>query len=403
MTFRTKLLGAMMLIVFAITALGLFLAQRQLTQNAEQGLEREFQAQVALLHRIQAIQHAALAERCRVLAQKPRIHAALEDNALDLLYLNARDELRDLMRRESGNGSDETVSSTLSTTFYRFLDSNGSVIKPEDALEVGKLTLEEEKELNLGKLPNEPQAGYLIRDGNGKGDTIDAVIAMPIVSTETAQPIAAIVVGVKPIEPAPNLRARNIESGIWLKGQLFLSSLAKLLSSAELNRELNRVINLPHTADKTLRIETENHSYLVLYQQLNSGSLFPAAYEICLYPLEGLLVRQRQLRWQILTAGLLLLLGAFAVSHFASTRLSLPVTKLAHESAEARADQERAEAALERTSIELQRAARFSANTSHQLKTPITVLRAGLEELRSHENLSPEGREEIAALKTSRN
>src|SRR4029077_16266220 len=57
-----------------------------------------------------------------------------------------------------------------------------------------------------------------------------------------------------------------------------------------------------------------------------------------------------------------------------------------------------AEAALERTSKDLQRAARFSANTSHQLKTPITVLRAGLEELRSHENLSPEGLEEVAAL-----
>src|SRR3954471_20717405 len=111
MTFRTKLLGAMMLIVFAITALGLFLAQRQLTENAAQGLEREFQAQVALLHRIQAIHHAALSERCRVLAQKPRIHAALEDNGLDLLYPNARDELRDLMNRDSGA---ETPSSTLS-------------------------------------------------------------------------------------------------------------------------------------------------------------------------------------------------------------------------------------------------------------------------------------------------
>jgi hypothetical protein len=29
--------------------------------------------------------------------EKPRIHAALEDNALDLLYPSAKDELRDLM------------------------------------------------------------------------------------------------------------------------------------------------------------------------------------------------------------------------------------------------------------------------------------------------------------------
>jgi signal transduction histidine kinase len=74
------------------------------------------------------------------------------------------------------------------------------------------------------------------------------------------------------------------------------------------------------------------------------------------------------------------------------------VTKLALDSAKNRAERKRAEAALEKTSKELQRSARFSANTSHQLKTPVTVLRVGLEELRAHENLTPEGREEIAAL-----
>ena len=60
---------------------------------------------------------------------------------------------------------------------------------------------------------------------------------------------------------------------------------------------------------------------------------------------------------------------------------------------------ERAEAALESTSAELGRAARFSANASHQLKTPVAVLRAGLEVMlakKSHANLGE--RDEIAAL-----
>jgi signal transduction histidine kinase len=50
------------------------------------------------------------------------------------------------------------------------------------------------------------------------------------------------------------------------------------------------------------------------------------------------------------------------------------------------------------TSQELQRAARFSADASHQLKTPVTVLRAGLEELLAGESVSPEAREELSAL-----
>jgi signal transduction histidine kinase len=59
---------------------------------------------------------------------------------------------------------------------------------------------------------------------------------------------------------------------------------------------------------------------------------------------------------------------------------------------------ERAEEALEKTNRELQKSARFSANTSHQLKTPVTVLRAGLEELGALANLPHEAREEISAL-----
>jgi signal transduction histidine kinase len=81
-----------------------------------------------------------------------------------------------------------------------------------------------------------------------------------------------------------------------------------------------------------------------------------------------------------------------------SRRLSRPVEKLAVDSAEDRAQRARAEAALESTSEELHRAARFSADASHQLKTPVTVLRAGLEELLAREHLTAEARDEISAL-----
>lgn len=396
LSFRIKLLAAMMLVVSGITALGLYLAQRQLAANAEQELEREFQGEVAALHSVQEMHHATLAARCRVLAQKPRIHAAFEDNALDLLYPNAKDELRDLMDR-NGESADRPGASTLHATFYRFLDGNGTVIKPQNAEDVGELRPEEEAQLTLEAVPGEQQIGYLLRRAGESGETIDQVIAMPIISNETDQPIAAIVVGFKPVEPGRHRQATSIKSGIWLRGQLHLPSVAGS-SQATLGAELTRAIAPPDRAERSLRIELSDGPHLLFYKQLNPNSSFPSAYEICIYPLNDLLARQRELRWQIIGAGALLLLAGLAVSHFASARLSAPVAKLAHDSAEDRAERERAEAALEKTSKELQRSARFSANTSHQLKTPVTVLRAGLEELREHENLTPEGREEIAAL-----
>jgi signal transduction histidine kinase len=396
LSFRVKLLAVMMLVVSGITALGLYLAQRQLAKNAAQELEHEFQAEVALLHSVQEMHHAALAERCRVLARKPRIHAALEDNALDLLYPNAKDELSDVMDRKAQE-SREPGMPGLHATFYRFLDSNGAVIAPPSAKQVGELRPEEESQLALNGVPAKQQIGYLLRATTDGAETIDEVIAAPIISTETDQPIAAIVVGFKPVELGRHRVAASIRSGIWLEGRLHLPSVADSAQTM-LNQELTRVMALPDQSERSFRVAVNGVPHLLFYKRLNPDSLFPPAYEICIYPLDDLLARQRQLRWRILGAGALLLVGAFAASQFASTRLSAPVEKLAVKSAQDRAERERAEAALEKTSKELQRSARFSANTSHQLKTPVTVLRAGLEELRTHENLTLEGREVIAAL-----
>ena len=395
LSFRGKLLAAMMLLVSAITALGLYLAQQQLAVNAERELEREFLGEVASLHRVQEMHRGALAERCLVLAKKPRIRAAFEDGALDLLYANAKDELRDMMNPTDGS-SDEPGGTSLQANFYRFLDGRGAVIKPPHERDVGELTPEEESQLTLEAVPDEQQIGYLSRRAGQSDGTVDEIIAMPIISSETNQPIAAIVVGVKPVEVGRR-RATSIKSGIWCNGQLHLPAVTDS-SRAILASELTRAMASPARAERSFRIELDDGPHLLFYKQLNPNSRYPPASEVCVYPLNDLLARQRQLRWQILGSGALLLAGAFVVSHFASARLSRPVTKLAHDSAENRAELERAETALEKTSKELQRSARFSANTSHQLKTPVTVLRAGLEELRAQEHLTPEGREAIAAL-----
>src|SRR5438552_14593378 len=110
-SFRRKLAVALMLVVSAVTALGIYLGQGRVTANAERDLRQKFQAELSSLDSLQELRNATLAERCRVLSEKPRIHAALEDNALDLLYPSAKDELRDLMEGEEP--SSEQAASTL--------------------------------------------------------------------------------------------------------------------------------------------------------------------------------------------------------------------------------------------------------------------------------------------------
>src|SRR6266446_1188185 len=193
-SFRIKLSVTMMLVVSGMTALGLYLAQRTVGTTAERDLQQNFQAQLSSLHGLEELRHAALAERCRVLSEKPRIHAALEDNALDLLYPSAEDELRDLMEGEEP--SSEQAASTLHARFYRFLDSAGAVLPPSNLKDVGVISAAGEAQLALAKLPEKQQSGYLShRDGGS--DRLDEIIAFPIFSTETGEIISALVVGFK--------------------------------------------------------------------------------------------------------------------------------------------------------------------------------------------------------------
>jgi len=394
--FRVKLFVAMMLVVSAITGAGLFLAQRNVAADAKRSLQRDFQSALAALHGVQEIRQAVLTERCRALGRRPRIHAALEDDALDLLYLSAGDELRDVMD-DADEPSTEALAAGLHAQFYRFLDGTGAVISPPNPKDVGELGRKEEAQLALPGVPDTQEIGYLARGNDGTTQTIDEVVVVPIVSTATGEGIAALVLGFKTVELAVHRAGTGIKSGLWLNGRLHLPTLAAS-TQAELGAELTRAIAASGGAENSVGVRINGTSHLLFYKRLNPGSLFPPAYEVCVYPLTDFVARQRQLQWRILGGGCLLLLGAFIASHFISTQLSVPVEKLAVDSEENRAQRQRVENVLELTNAELQRAARFSADASHQLKTPVTVLRAGLEELLAQEELSAEKREEVSAL-----
>lgn len=388
--FRTKLLVAMMLLVSTVTLLALYFAQRRLVDNVEEDLEREFHGELAAFDRAQEVRRAALVERCRSLLRRQRIRAAFEDDALDLLYLNAEDELRDIVAR-AGNPPPEDPEQGLHAEFYRFLDRKGALIHPAAPRSVGSLSAEEEMQLTLRGVPDRPQIGYLARSSPGGGSTVSEIIAMPILSSETGEVTGALVLGFRPFEFGGREGRLGMKSGIWLAGRLHAAALPRSLETVLANIVGGAAVG-------PVRVAIDGQPHLLFSKRLNPGSTYPPAYEACVYPLTDLVARQRQLRWQVLGAGCVLLLLGLIGSHFVAGRLSAPVEKLAVDSEENRAQRARAEAALEMTSAELQRSARFSADASHQLKTPVTVLRAGLEELLSRENLTPEECTEVSAL-----
>ncbi|HXA10442.1 MAG TPA: HAMP domain-containing sensor histidine kinase, partial [Chthoniobacterales bacterium] len=392
--FRTKLTLAMMLVVSALTSLGLFVAQRRAAEYAQTDLQRDFEIELASLHRLQDLRNAAVADRSIALASDARIHAALEDNALDLLYPSARAELRDLM--EPNESGQVDAADRLHARFYRFLDAQGGVITPPTD-DGGDLLPNEEAQLAQDRTPQTMQTGYLARRDKTGHSTIDEMIAVPIRSTETNEVIAALVLGFKPVEAIVHGAASGMKSGILVDGKLRLPAFDRA-TEEQISGEVKRDVAQADGQQHSLQTKIGGVSHLLFFKQLNLNSSYPPAYEVCVYPLTQLLARQRQLRSQFLWAGGVLLLGGFLVSLFFSRRLSEPVEELAIVSEENFAQRQRAEAELQTTAEELQRSTRFSADASHQLKSPITVLRAGLDSLLARDGFPREVYEEISSL-----
>jgi hypothetical protein len=139
-------MAAMMILVLGVTlnvaqrrSTSLNVAQRKLTAEVNRDMQHVFRAELLLLDNLLTIRHAAMSARCQALVRKARIQAALEDDALDLLYPSAKDELRGLLQDVSPDGGP-----ALHAEFYRFLDLNGRVIPPPDANGEGRRTPDEE-------------------------------------------------------------------------------------------------------------------------------------------------------------------------------------------------------------------------------------------------------------------
>jgi len=385
----------MMLVVSALTILGVYLAQKNVAATTQRDLKQSFEAELSWLNRVQQLRNAALQDRCQKLATKPRIHAALEDNALELLYPSAKDELRDLMEAEQQPAEQEAGS--LHAKFYRFLNVDGTVLPPPNPKEVGELARDDEERLTMRKLPDTQQTAYLAEKRTAVQPAVDEVIFVPIFSSETNEIIAALVVGFRPFELTGVHARAGMRSGIWIDGALHL---ALLPASARktLGDEVTQAIAAGDPGKGSFTVTVNGDTQLLFYERLNANSLFAPAYQVCIYPLTESIARLHRLSWQIGGAGALLLLGGFLASRFVAVRLAQPVEQLAIDSEENRAQRQRAEAALESRSEELERTARYSADASHQLKSPVTVLRNGIESLLAREDFQPEVYEELSGL-----
>jgi signal transduction histidine kinase len=395
--FRHQLQLAIMVVVVLLSALVLVFMQQRRSADAEAAMHAEFQRTFDAWSNVHALRDAMLIERGRELVLRigrSRAGAAAEPAQL---YAETQSVFDDIIEKEEEGGADHPGEG-FHAEFCRYLDANGQVIPPGSATWAGPLRPGEAAQLTLASpRPDQPQLGYLLRETQDSDGPIFDLIAMPVRIETDPRMAMTLVLGFEPASRLLQGRTRESVRGLWYQGKLYLTTLPTA-EAQQVATVVGEAIARGAESAEPIQVLLAGGPHVILSQRLNVNSAYEAAYQVCLYPLTELQARLVRLRWQVLGGGGLLLLTGLLASHLLADRFSRPVERLAGRLAQQSADRLQTEAALAQAADDMRRAARFSADASHQLKTPVAVLRAGLEEIRARGQLAPAWNEEIDGL-----
>jgi class 3 adenylate cyclase len=380
-SFRTKLVLAMALLVGGVSASTLYFARLALQRSYAEALQEQFRSQIEFFVERQNTRLAEIKALGARLAASEGLQAALKTGSAAEIYDAARtlmmgstaasrgpDGPRELTAAgtapipdstpapgegiargrtlgpapgglEPGRGPGRGRGMGSLMAFLRIVDAQGNPVRPADSpfggragggpgMRSGRFDDLLSSLSGALTLSNAQEVAYLAPANDTEGRTFLEVVTTRVVDAATGRTLGAVVLGAPMFDGAQEMRdLSDILTGFWLDGQLHSYTIPASLRTALAGRlRAEAAGGMP--AELDFRLTHDGETYRVFSRLLNPGSPFPHTYQVKLYSLAGALRTERRLQSIILLISLAVLAAGIAVSLLLANRLTLSVREL---------------------------------------------------------------------------
>jgi class 3 adenylate cyclase len=344
LSFRIKLLLAMMLLVGCVTAATLYVTQNKVETTYLRLYQDQFESEVDYFAVQQESRLRPVKETCITLARSTELQEALLKPEARKVYnvvsnvmsLSPAKFPRPALRNGSG-----PVPGTLTfiprNWFFRVLDSNGNILRLSEQRGAMNLTSSRKRlEKQLLAVQNSmdvlvvQQVGFLAQEGdNGKKAQLLEVIVTKITDSETGRTLGAIVLGMPFLETdeITMKKMSGIESGIWLDNHIHSETIEENLHE-EVAAMVAEQVSGTNQNREAFTIKIAGIPRRTFFKILNPNSPFPPAYQVSLYSLASAIKTQEELRGEILGFSAAAVFGALLLSLVISHNFSVPLRDL---------------------------------------------------------------------------
>lgn len=344
LSFRLKLLLAMMGVVVGVTGATLYATHQRVEAGYRRVFEAQFETQVRHFFELRQARLDRFGALCQTLARSVRLVRALDELGPDEAYDVAFDQFETLATPNPtdrpppvANAGPAMASHVVpGRPVLGLLDARGQLLIPAaDRVEPRTRTLllavgDQLERAGRGWAAFEgQQAGYLAVAPDPAQLLLLETIVTPMRDHVSGEPVGAILLGLpRPgtVQEAPRTQT-PFADGIWLGGQLHSASLPPE-PRAEVARLLGDGPSTRATTAAGAEVVVDGVPHRVFARRLDPNSPFPPAYQVSLYSLAELRAAQRDLARRITGFGAAGLVGAFAFSWVLSHGLSVPIREL---------------------------------------------------------------------------